>query len=57
VCTLAEYLGHHDPGFTLRVYAHLMPSAPDKVRRAVDRALGGLDSPPVVPALGRGQDA
>ena len=22
---LAEYLGHADPGFTLRVYAHLMP--------------------------------
>ena len=23
---LAEYLGHSDPGFTLRVYAHLMPT-------------------------------
>ena len=59
VRTLAEYLGHQDPGFTLRVYAHLMPSAPDKVRRAVDRMLGGLDGPPVVPELyrGGGQDA
>jgi integrase len=24
---LAEYLGHTDPGFTLRVYTHLMPSS------------------------------
>lgn len=24
---LAEYLGHSDPGLTLRVYAHLMPSS------------------------------
>ncbi|HEV2375329.1 MAG TPA: tyrosine-type recombinase/integrase [Streptosporangiaceae bacterium] len=36
---LAEYLGHADPGFTLRVYTHLMPSAPDRMRAAVDRAL------------------
>jgi integrase len=37
---LAEYLGHSDPGFTLRVYTHLMPSAPDRMRAAVDAALG-----------------
>ncbi|MEV4534770.1 hypothetical protein AB0J82_13160 [Asanoa sp. NPDC049518] len=50
--TLAEYLGHGDPGFTLRTYTHLMPSAPDKARRAVDRALSGLaDGSPVVPML------
>jgi integrase len=35
---LAEYLGHYDPGFTLRVYCHLMPGAPDKMRQAIDRA-------------------
>lgn len=23
--TLPEYLGHGDPGFTLRTYTHLMP--------------------------------
>jgi integrase len=34
--TLAEWLGHSDPGFTLRTYAHLMPSADDKGRRAMD---------------------
>jgi integrase len=33
---LAAYLGHHDPGFTLRVNAHLMPSAGDRMRSAVD---------------------
>ena len=36
--TVAEYLGHGDPGFTLRVYAHLMPDAGDRVRAAIDRA-------------------
>lgn len=35
---LAEALGHHDPGFTLRVYAHLMPAAADRIRQAVDGA-------------------
>jgi integrase len=24
---LAEYLGHHDPGYTLRIYTHLVPSS------------------------------
>ncbi len=38
---LAEYLGHHDPGFTLRTYVHLMPDAGDRMRAAVDRMLGG----------------
>jgi integrase len=38
---VAEYLGHNDPGFTLRVYAHLMPSSDARARAAVDRALGG----------------
>jgi hypothetical protein len=39
---LSEYLGHADPGFTLRVYTHLMPASEDRTRRAVDRALGGV---------------
>lgn len=37
---LADYLGHADPGFTLRTYAHLMPEAEDRARSAVDAALG-----------------
>jgi len=36
---LSEYLGHHDPGFTLRVYRHLMPSDADAARKAVEAAL------------------
>ncbi|MFE0729932.1 tyrosine-type recombinase/integrase [Streptomyces antibioticus] len=34
---LSEYLGHHDPGFTLRTYTHLMPSSGSRTRAAVDR--------------------
>ncbi|MFD5219692.1 tyrosine-type recombinase/integrase [Streptomyces tendae] len=34
---LSEYLGHHDPGFTLRTYTHLMPSSGTRARAAVDR--------------------
>ncbi|HZD01311.1 MAG TPA: tyrosine-type recombinase/integrase [Actinomycetes bacterium] len=41
---LAEYLGHADPGFTLRVYAHLMPSSKDRARKAIDRAFGSAAS-------------
>jgi integrase len=36
---VADYLGHSNAGFTLRVYAHLMPSAADKVRAAMDASL------------------
>jgi integrase len=33
---LADYLGHADPGFTLRTYAHLMPDSEDRARAVVD---------------------
>lgn len=36
---LSEYIGHSDPGFTLRTYTHLMPSSAERTRRAVDAAL------------------
>lgn len=39
---LAEYLGHTDPGFTLRTYTHVMPQAQDKAKRAVDDAFERL---------------
>src|SRR4051812_42500368 len=32
VKAVAEYLGHADPGFTLRVYAHLFPSSEARAR-------------------------
>ncbi|MEV5266492.1 tyrosine-type recombinase/integrase [Streptomyces werraensis] len=41
---LAEYLGHSDPGFTLRTYTHLLPNSQDRARRAIDAALGGRDA-------------
>jgi integrase len=46
VRALSEYLGHHDPAVTLRVYAHLMPSAGDRALRAVEAALAGQDHGP-----------
>ncbi|MGH3310776.1 MAG: tyrosine-type recombinase/integrase, partial [Streptomyces sp.] len=60
VRALADYLGHSDPGLTLRVYAHLMPEAADRTRKAVDAALGGVvneviygPSAPAVPRQAR----
>ena len=40
---VAEYLGHSDPGFTLRTYTHLMPEAEDKAKRAIDTLFERLD--------------
>jgi integrase len=36
---VSEYLGHSDPGLTLKVYAHLMPSSRDRARTALGQAL------------------
>jgi integrase len=33
---LAEFLGHHDAAFTLRVYTHLLPSSRERARRVID---------------------
>jgi integrase len=43
---LSEYLGHTDPGFTLRTYTHLMPSSAERTRRAVDDEWGKGDDEP-----------
>jgi integrase len=46
---VAEYLGHSDAAFTLRVYTHLMPSSKRRARRAIDDLFegpGGLHVPP-----------
>jgi integrase len=37
---LAEYLGHSDPGFTLRTYTHLVPSSYERARMAIDGVFG-----------------
>jgi integrase len=36
---LAEYLGHHDPAFTLRVYSHLIAGSHERARRVFDARL------------------
>jgi integrase len=45
---LADYLGHADPGFTLRTYTHLVPSSYQRARAAVDGVFSptrdGLDT-------------
>ena len=41
VRAVADFLGHADPGFTLRVYAHLLPASEDRARRVVSDLLGG----------------
>ncbi|MFE6824914.1 site-specific integrase [Streptomyces sp. NPDC057690] len=33
---VSEYMGHADPGLTLRVCAHLMPESRERARRAID---------------------
>ena len=41
VRAVADFLGHADPGFTLRVYAHLLPASEDRARRIVGDLLSG----------------
>jgi integrase len=38
---VSEYLGHADPGFTLRVYTHVMPTSGERARNAMDEAFRG----------------
>lgn len=42
---LANYLGHADPGFTLRTYTHLMPSSEERTRKAIDQAFRDWSTP------------
>lgn len=39
VTEVAKYLGHHDPGFTLRTYAHLIPTSDARSRAAIEAVL------------------
>lgn len=52
---LSEYLGHHDPGFTLRIYAHLRPSAEGRALKAIEAAFAAERSEDHGP--GTAQDA
>lgn len=40
---LSEYLGHADPGFTLRTYTHLMPASHDRTRQVIDSRISRSD--------------
>ncbi|MGI5281756.1 tyrosine-type recombinase/integrase [Nonomuraea polychroma] len=44
---LAEYLGHQDPGYTLRTYTHLIAGSEDRAGQAIDTAFR-----PELPAAG-----
>lgn len=49
---LAEYLGHHDPAFTLRVYGHMQQGSNERARAIIDRRLfrpRAVSSGPVSP--------
>ncbi|MEU5412541.1 tyrosine-type recombinase/integrase [Streptomyces clavifer] len=41
---LSTYLGHTDPGFTLRTYTHLLPSSEGRARVAMDKVYLGRPS-------------
>jgi integrase len=52
---LSTYLGHTDPGFTLRVYTHLLPSSEGRTRRAVDSMYEGAGFGPDGPETAQSQ--
>lgn len=54
VKALAAYLGHTDPGFTLRVYTHLMPASEERTRRAIDALFRRDGEHPDGPATAQG---
>jgi len=41
---LSEYLGHADPGFTLRTYTHLVEDSAERTKRAVNAVFGKAES-------------
>ncbi|GAA3271277.1 tyrosine-type recombinase/integrase [Dactylosporangium vinaceum] len=43
---VSEYLGHWDPGFTLRQYTHLMPNSQERSRSAIDASLDFEETAP-----------
>ena len=42
---LAEYLGHCDPAFTLRVYAHMLPCSHDRARAVISERFTRVTGP------------
>ncbi|QCX76687.1 Putative prophage phiRv2 integrase [Streptomyces sp. YIM 121038] len=46
---LSTYLGHSDPGFTLKIYTHLLPSSEEKARAAVSAVFQRIRPAPELP--------
>jgi len=44
---LAEYLGHSDPAFTLRVYAHMLPCSYDRARAVITEQFTRIIGPDI----------
>ncbi len=42
---VSEYLGHADPGFTLRTYTHLMEGSSERTKRAIDAVFAAKPAP------------
>jgi integrase len=42
---VSEYLGHADPGFTLRTYTHRMEGSSERTKRAIDAAFAAKPVP------------
>ncbi|MFD9631672.1 tyrosine-type recombinase/integrase [Streptomyces violascens] len=51
---LSTYLGHTDPGFTLRTYTHLLPSSDGRSRTAMDSLYQRAGSTPDGPQTAQG---
>lgn len=39
---LSKYLGHKDPAFTSRVYAHMLPDANERASEALEAMFGAV---------------
>jgi integrase len=52
---LSEYLGHHDPAITLRIYTHLLPDASKRTLQVIDAVLDAAADVLVTPPKARGR--
>ena len=51
---LAEYMGHHDPAFTLRIYGHMQQGSEERARAIIDRRMFRPRAVPGSSAAGQG---
>jgi len=48
---VSEYLGHADPGITLRTHTHLMEGSAERTKRAIDAAFRANTSSDAAPPV------